>query len=139
MEPDDGDAPLDGDLSPEAYDELVDRLAGDTTNRTVEAARESDGDYGGALRDAVWESVARVVPHLTEPVSRRVLELADHEPDDELVDAVTEDRSSDDDERLRAEAVTVLVHDVTARIASAAPDEPPDFEEYETGADDESA
>jgi len=137
MEPDDDAQPLDGDLRPEAYAELVDRLAGEAADRTVDDARErGDDDYVEALRNAVWDTVGRIVPELTEPVCRRVLELADHEPDEALVDAVTEERHSDEAERLRAEAVTVLVHDVTARIAETAPPEPPDLEEYETGPDD---
>lgn len=136
MEGDDDAEPLDGDLSQDAYDDLVDRLAGDAANRTVEGARETDGDYVGALRDAVWESVARAVPSLTEPVCRRVLELGANDPDEELVDAVADERRSDDDERLRAQAVTVLVQDVTARIAATAPEEPPSVDGFETGSDD---
>lgn len=98
---------MDADLSAEAYDDLVDELA--TT--AAEGSRAEPGS------DAIWDAVGSVVPELTEPVCRRVVEVADHEPDAELVDVVTEDRRSDGEERLRAQAVTVLVQDVEARLS----------------------
>lgn len=97
---------MSADLSPEAYDDLLDRLA---DGATEQAEGEPD-------TDAIWAAVGQVVPELTDPVSERILDLADSEPDARLVDVVTEERHSDDEEHRRAEAVTVLVQDVEARL-----------------------
>jgi len=100
------DADLDGDLDPESYDELVADLAADAATELPDRSRT----------DAVWDTVGAVVPKLSDPVCRRVLELADSEPNDALVEQVTSERGSDDAERLRAEALTALVADVEARV-----------------------
>lgn len=101
-------AGMDAELSAEEYDELLDRLATD-------ARDDADGRPGA---DAVWDAVGAVVPRMTDPVCERVLELADNEPDDALVEQVTEERESDDAETLRAEALTALVADVEERVAA---------------------
>lgn len=102
------DVDLDADLDAEAYDTLVGDLA-------AEAAKELPDQ---SRADAVWDAVGAVVPRMSDPVCERVLELAENEPDDALVEQVTDERDSDDAETLRAEALTALVADVEERVAA---------------------
>ncbi|AGN00509.1 hypothetical protein L593_02790 [Salinarchaeum sp. Harcht-Bsk1] len=102
------DADLAGDLDAEQYDDLVADLAAQATTELPDRSRA----------DAVWDTVGTVVPQLTDPVCNRVLDLADSEPRDALVEQVTSERGSDDAERLRAEALTALVGDVEARVVA---------------------
>lgn len=103
-------ADLDGNLDAETYDELVADLAADAAAELSDRSRS----------DAVWDAVGAVVPRMTDPVCERVLELADNEPDDALVQQVTAERESDDAEALRAEALTALVADVDDRVVAEA-------------------
>ena len=94
-------------LDAAAYDDLLAEL-----ETTVDERRDGD-----AADDAVvWEAVGDVVPRLTSAVCEDVLELAAHDPDPALVEEVVQFRQSDDDERLRAEAVTALVADLQDRV-----------------------
>ncbi|WP_248515872.1 hypothetical protein [Salinarchaeum laminariae] len=101
------DAELHGELDAEEYDELVGALA-------TEAADELPMQNRS---DAVWDTVGALVPQMTDAVCERVLELADSDPQDALVEQVTDERDSDDAETVRAEALTALVGDVEARLA----------------------
>lgn len=78
-----------------------------------DAGRDEEPDVG---IDALWGAVGDVVPELTDSDCRRVLELADSEPDAALVEEVTSHRDSDGAERLRARALTVLVADLRDRL-----------------------
>jgi hypothetical protein len=102
------DVDFDADLDAEAYDALGAELAAEAAAELPERSRP----------DAVWDAVGAVVPRMTDAVCERVLELAEHEPDDALVEQVTEERESDDAETLRAEALTALVADVEERVAA---------------------
>lgn len=102
------DVDLDADLDAEAYDALVAELAADAAEELPDRSRS----------DAVWDAVGAVVPRMTDPACERVLDLAANEPDDALVEQVTEERESDDAEALRAEALTALVADVEERVAA---------------------
>lgn len=103
------DAPIDATLDAAGYDALLDSLADDVTERS------GTGDRS----DAIWDAVGTVVPQLAPPACERLLEHADHEPDDGLVDEVTAFRGSDSDERQRARAVTALVEDLQTRLDDA--------------------
>jgi len=92
--------------SPEQYDTLIDNLA-------MDARERADGP---PTNDDCWESVSAYVPELSGPVCERVLELSDSDPDEELVEHVTDARGSNDDEYRRAQAVTVLLQDVEAQL-----------------------
>lgn len=92
--------------SPEQYDALIENLA-------MDARERADGP---PTNDDCWESVSAFVPELSGPVCERVLELSDSDPDEELVERVTDARGSNDAEYRRAEAVTVLLQDVEARL-----------------------
>lgn len=94
-------------IEPDEYDAELDRLASEVYER--------DGDPA----DVVWDVVAEVVPDLTTPLCDRLVDLSEHEPDEALVEQVAVHRDSDEDERRRAQAVTVLVADVQARVAEA--------------------
>lgn len=100
---------MDEELDAAAYESLVEGLARD--------ARD-----GRSADDPVWDAVGDVVADLTPPVCRRVLEHAANEPQDDVVAEVTEVRESDDAERLRARALTVLVADVRDRVDAVASD-----------------
>lgn len=100
------DVDLHGSLDADEYDAALDRLA----------AEAADGVPDGTSTDAVWDAVGHVVPQLTAPTCRRVLELAESDPDEALVETVATERASDDAERLRARAVSAIVEDVTARV-----------------------
>lgn len=102
------DADLHGDIDADEYDDLVADLAD-------EAALELPGR---SRSDAVWDAVGGVVPQLSDAICERVLDLADSEPDDALVEEVTSERDSDDAEQRRAQALTALVGDVEARLAA---------------------
>lgn len=99
---------MDADLDAETYDALLADLAADVRDRPEE-------ERG----DAIWDAVGDLVPKMTAPVCARVLDLAEHEPDDTLVAEVMATRASDQDERRRAEAVTALVADLEARTADS--------------------
>jgi len=94
--------------SRERYDALIDDLA-------IDARERADG---APTNDDCWDSVSAFVPELSGPVCERVLELSDSDPDEELVEHVTDARGSNDAEYRRAEAVTVLLQDVEARFAA---------------------
>jgi len=95
--------------SPEQYDALIDNLEMDARERAD----------GAPTNDDCWESVSAFVPELSGQVCDRVLELSDSDPDEELVEHVTDARGSNDAEYRRAEAVTVLLQDVEARLGDA--------------------
>lgn len=95
---------MDEDLDAAQYDAVLERLVA------------SLADEAGGPGDAVWDVAGEVVPELTEPVCRRILEHADADPDAALVEEVTSHRGSDDAELLRARALTVLVADLRARV-----------------------
>lgn len=94
--------------SHEQYDSLVDRLADLAVDRADDRPQQDD----------LWEAVSDFVPEMTAPVCDRVLSLSTSEPMVELVEEVTQVRDSDAAEYRRAEAVTVLLQDVQARVAT---------------------
>jgi hypothetical protein len=97
------------------YDALVERLADDV----VAAVHDDDGRrIDGADDDALWSAVGTFVPEMEVDVCEAVLGHAAADPLDDLVDEVVAMRDSDENEQLRAEAFTVLLQDVNARVAA---------------------
>jgi hypothetical protein len=92
------------------YDALVERLADDV----VAALHDDDADDD----DALWSAVGSFVPRMEADVCEAVLDHAAADPLDDLVGEVSAMRDSDENERLRAEAFTVLLQDVNARVAA---------------------
>lgn len=98
------------------YDALVERLADDV----VAALHDDDGRRidGADDDDALWSAVGAFVPKMEVDVCEEVLGHAAADPLDDLVDEVAAMRDSDENEQLRAEAFTVLLQDVNARVAA---------------------
>ncbi|WP_323191375.1 hypothetical protein [Halostella sp. PRR32] len=98
------------------YDALVDRLA----DRVIGSLRDEDGRRidGADDDDALWSAVGAFVPEMEADVCEAVLDNAAAEPLDDLVEEVAAMRESDENEQLRAEAFTVLLQDVNARVAA---------------------
>jgi len=97
------------------YDALVERLADDVVAALHDDGRRIDGADDD---DALWSAVGSFVPEMEEDVCEAVLDHAAADPLDDLVGKVSAMRDSDENERLRAEAFTVLLQDVNARVAA---------------------
>lgn len=93
----------------EEYDALRAELATTAAERI---------DAGGEPEAVLWDVVGDVVPRLTQQVCDAILDHSEHDPLDGLVDEVATARDSDDDERRRAEAITVLLQDVDRRLVN---------------------
>ncbi|NHN46083.1 hypothetical protein G9464_00530 [Halostella sp. JP-L12] len=99
-------------MGPEEYASLVGRLA----DEVLAALRGAEGP--DEQEDALWSAVGGFVPEMEREVCEDVLAHADATPMADLVEEVAAVRDSDDDERVRAEAFTVLLQDVNARVAA---------------------
>lgn len=95
-------------LPREEFEALCDRLADDVVDRL---------DGGADPEDALWDAVSAAVPRLTRPVCDAILDRSARDPIAPLVAQVTADRGSDEDERRRAQAITVLLQEVDRRVA----------------------
>jgi hypothetical protein len=99
-------------MTPDEYAALVDGLADDV----ADALAGPDGHDD--RQDALWAAVGAFVPEMERSVCEDVLAHADATPMEDLVTEVAAMRDSGDDERTRAEAFTVLLQDVNARVAA---------------------
>lgn len=95
-------------LDADAFDDL-------RTDLAAVAAERIDEDT--PAEEALWEAVGGVVPELTRPVSDSIVEHSAFSPIEPLVEEVVTQRESDDDERRRAEAITVLLCELDDRLA----------------------
>lgn len=101
------------ELSREEYDELRTELSTAAIDRI---------DAGADPEEALWEIVGGVVPQLTRPVCDAIVDYSEHAPLDALVEQVTAQRESSEDEHRRAEAITVLLQEVDEVVAEEGKD-----------------
>lgn len=101
-------------MNADEYEALVERLAGDVVATLCEdgLSGEPDGE------EILWSAVGSFVPRMEATVCESILSLGGSDPLDDLVEEVVAVRDSDGDERLRAEAFTVLLQDVDGRVAA---------------------
>ena len=99
-------------MNGDEYAALVSRLTDDALAALAGAEGPDDQE------DALWSAVGGFVPEMEREVCEAVLDHADATPMDDLVEEVAAMRDSDDAERVRAEAFTVLLQDVNARVAA---------------------
>lgn len=92
-------------LAREEYDAMCTDLTEAATDRI---------DEGDDPEEVLWDVVGDAVPRLTRPVSEAILDYSEYAPLDPLVEQVTADRDSDEAERRRAEAITVLLQEIDA-------------------------